>query len=626
MLIRTITPTSLFGHLDIRRLNKLASIIKERRDVDDVSGLIYYFHELQMNKAANQSEIAKLSLYFKNIGSKDLRKEDPLNSALYFTSLFSKKLSDELILAAQENINLVYFSVLKVVAQKLLRSNQWPTAEKLINLKYQNKKYGEHGDQLEAEILKFKVLALDGNFKKMVDQLPYLAKAGLPSDSQFKLSCLLNSDDGSDFLEVMRLKTEYPIKTNTKSNYNTSDYVQDGNCSRLLQCGLKGRLLSAKPPTLESFLKLAEGISTKYKSLDATVFLLATAKCSDISSITKLDSESLERLKNIYNYMRHEALIYTANNIHKVRNAFPDELVSLLLERLRKDPGGVNGRVSSAFLCWIVRNRPESYPFQVLMADYSWQVDTSVAAVALKSHGLFNVDAMKFIEFCILKDNVTIDPQTLAETIDISCDNFGTELTEEFLKHIHLRGYRLSSKFYLNFLKKKISTKSIGLPRAFECFKLISSQSLHGEFLQKYFRVGQELLDMSIKEANLDFCQKLYQSTSKFQLLQSLTRPKSFKSFIVESFEGRKFTKPFKSTINLECIDTALDCTQNSKLDQPKLNETFCSTALQSALINTDFNTAERIRTYMNNQGYRDGGLLFGRNILKQWLIRLNTK
>lgn len=618
MQVRVTSLSLIFGNVFIRRIYKSPKkfLIENVQSFDDLRP---YFHELQMNKNLNQSKIAKLSSFYKNLNLSEFRKEDPLNGALYFHSIFSKTIPDELLSAAFENVSLIRENVLKVTAQKLLCSNQWPIAVKLVDLKY--KCAIQQNNVLQAEIIKLEVLAANGNLQMILELRPHLAKLDIPTDIQLKLFCLLNSEDGKDFAKLIK---ECSTNVTESDRSHSKNNETNNRWSHLLQYALRCRLLSVKPPTFDVFLLQAAAISSKFQALDPKLILIAAAKCQGISSMSILDSESLERLKLLYAHMSKESLLFLATKFQGVNKAFPEKVVSLLLENLSGHSVGVDGNILSSLICWIIRFCPESFSFKVLMTDYSKVLDENVAKMALKSIGLFDCSTMQFIEFCMINKDIAIDPKIFLEAMDIACEQFGFEPTELFLKHSHQKGYKLSSKFYLNYLKRKLLTRSIGLIRAYECFKRISSQILYGDLLQNYLKVGQDLLEMSLEESNLDLCLKIYQSTSKFQLLQTLLRPKSFKHFIFESCATGKITKPFKCTINMECIDTALECVQNSLIKQLKLEEKFCSTALQSALINVDFITAQRLHIYMNNQGYCDAGLAFGRNVLRQWANKIH--
>ena len=262
------------------------------------------------------------------------------------------------------------------------------------------------------------------------------------------------------------------------------------------------------------------------------------------------------------------------------------------------------------------------------MTEFVKAIDGNVVNVALKSIGLNNENAIKFIEFCMLEKQILIEKATLKDAIDVACENFGYEPSQTFMKFIHEKGYKLSSNFYLNRLKRTISGESKNLLRAFECFKSISSDSLHGELLQEYLSLSHELLEFMMEDSNLDKCYKIYTTVSKYQILKSLDRPKSFRDFIMENFREGKFKKPFKPTINMECIKAVLDSIQQhhqqkQSLVASNLDKKFCLVALRAALCSFDFPTAHMIRVYMNNCGYSVGDLSFSQNILKQWLHKL---
>ena len=133
-------------------------------------------------------------------------------------------------------------------------------------------------------------------------------------------------------------------------------------------------------------------------------------------------------------------------------------------------------------------------------------------------------------------------------------------------------------------------------------------------------------MERCLEHSNLDYCHQIHQSTSNYQIMKTLEAPKSFKEFILDSFEAGKFTKPFRPTNNLYCIRIALDCIQRSARNDAHntlLSESFCVTALQAALTSLDFSLAQRLSVYMNNQRYslRDSSAI--QNILLQWARRI---
>ena len=306
----------------------------------------------------------------------------------------------------------------------------------------------------------------------------------------------------------------------------------------------------------------------------------------------------------------------------------PENISSTILGELC--PLNADDVVLSSLLCWIIKYYPENYSYNLLMTEFSKVIDENVSKIALESIGLNNENVMKFIEFCLLKKEIFIDKETLKDSIDISIENFNYEPSDEFMKFIHRKGYNLSSKFYLRRLKQIIQSNSAETEteetansnRAFECFKLISVDSLHGELLQEYLNLSQELLELMIKNSNLEKCHKIYSKISKYQNLKSLDR---FNEFVLDNFSNGKFKQSFKATINMECIKAILDSIQQQKLKQSSfiLSEKFCVVALQAALSNFDFSTANRLQVHMNNCGYSDGGISFCQNILKHWLRKL---
>ena len=87
--------------------------------------------------------------------------------------------------AAQSQVQSIEDDVLRILAQKLLRSNQWPLAEKIINMKFES-------EPSMVELMIFEVFALNRNYRKMLERLPHLAKSSaIPAQVQFELLCLI---------------------------------------------------------------------------------------------------------------------------------------------------------------------------------------------------------------------------------------------------------------------------------------------------------------------------------------------------------------------------------------------------------------------------------------------------
>ena len=552
-----------------------------------------YFIGLQANKTANQSQISKLASFYKNISPAQLSERGQLSNALYFSSFFCKSLPTNLLNAAEDHVKALEDDVLRVVAQKLLRLNQWHIAERLINKKF---------DGPEGENLKFEVFSLNGNYRKMVEQLPRMWS--VPQNIQFQLICLLNSKDGK-LPEI-------------------EDGIDLGPWGKLLNVALKGRLLSANPPTLMTFLRIIEILSHRIR-IDSSVLILGLTKTTDIY----FDAESIGLVKSVFSKMSSENLMSLANKLQDSRKEIPEELVSTLLEQICKQSIGTGERTASSLLGWIIKFSPDQYSYNLLIKEFGGLIDERIARKAIDAIGLSDQYTMQFIEFCLLERGLSLAQETIRKAVDISAEKFGYLPSEDLLRHIHQNGLVLSSVFYLKYLQKLLENNSstgscqgIGkLRRAFECFKLISSESLHGDFLQRYMNLSHELLDLSLKSSNLDWCFKIYKVISKYQLLKTLNRSKSFRDFIQECFKSEKVTGPFRPTNNLECIRAVMDCTH---LDSSMfINEKFCVVALQAALTNLDFCVAQKLRVYMNNQGFNDTGLTFCQSVLQQWFRKL---
>lgn len=562
-----------------------------------LSSLKTHFHELQANRAANQSQISKFSAYYKSSSPEELASKNHLNNALYFSVLFSKTISDNLIRAAQDHVKLIEDDVLKAFGQKLLRMNQWPTAEKLICTKF---------DTPEAELMKFEIFALNGNYRKVLDQVPQLGKtSSIPQNVQFQTICILNTKDG--ILPVFE------------------DGVDWKNWRKLLQLALKGRLLSLNPPTFMTFLRIAASLS-RHIQIEPNLLMLGFTKSTEAS----LEAESIQLLKSIFSTLTVDNLMVLSEKLQNSSKPFPEELISSLLEQLCKHPIGTNERTTSSLLGWIMKFRPEKYTFDILMRDYKEIIDEKISRQALEVIGLCERDTMKFIEFCVLERDIFIEKKTLKRAVDISSENYNYVPSDDFMRIIHQKGYVLSSIFYLNHLKKLVDSEDAvkNLTRAFECFKLIEANVLHGDLLQKYLQVSQKLLESSVRASNLDFCYKIYTATAKYEILHSLTRPKSFRDFIFESYSAGKFVHPFRTTSNLECIQAVIDCTQQDRTQglAKLISERFSVVALRTVLTNLDFSAARKLHVYMNNQGFNDGGIAFTQNVLQRWLLKLKLR
>jgi hypothetical protein len=589
--------------IQIRRLNQLST--KTFEAPLSFNEVRPYFLKLQSNPTVHQREISKLSTYYKNLSVAQLSDRSQLNSALYFSSVFCNKISLKLIEAAQLYSEEIEISVLRIFGQKLFRLNQWPVAEKIIDEKFKS------FEREEGESFKFEVYALNGNFRKMIEQLPLMAKSEIPQEIYYLLLNLINFKDGSEVGEILKATPKY--------NYE--------NWGKLLQIAVKGKLLSKMPMTFEVFLRQAEALSSRFE-LEPSLLILAFNKCDGIDRVEELNLEQIKQLKSIFKAVTEGKLNLLANNLKLLEKKLPKEISSTLLAELCQDPFGSDEIARSSLLCWIIKYYPENYSYELLMTEFSQAVDDNVAKIALEAIGLNDENVMNFIEFCLMEKGIFIDKVSLRDAVDISYENFNYEPSDEFMKFIHRKGYNLSSKFYLKRLKQIIQSNSANSYRAFECFKLISADSLHGELLQEYLRLSQELLEMMIKSSNLDSCHKIYSIISKYQILKSLDRSKSFNDFVLEKFLNGKFEHSFKATLNMDCIKAILDSIQqqqkkNQQHSSVILSENFCVVAFQAALSNFDFFTANRLRVYMNNCGYSDGGISFSQNILKNWLRKL---
>lgn len=582
----------------VRPFRQLAKVHElEQSQSLPLSRFLPHLRELQANRSGNQSEIAKLSVFYRNLSVETLSaSKDHLNNALYFSSLFMKPIPMNLVQVAQERVEMIETWVLRALAQKLLTVNQWPTAEKLINKKFQ-------GDPSTSAIMKFEVFALNGNYRKMIEHLSVIAQtSSIPQSIQFRLICLLNSKDGK-------------MTTSTQESESIAEWGE------LFQIALKGRILSADPPTMETFIQLIEPLSCHFE-VNSSLMALGFTKC--FNKTQNLRPETLKLLKLVYRRCSVDNLIALASRLNTTKQELNEDVVIALLERICKNPPvDLRENVLSSLLCWIIRFCPEKYSLSSLMSEFGQIIDSNVARHALEACRLHDENCIKFIEFCVVKRGIHVERETVKETVDIASERDGFAPSTEFLRHIHQNGYNLSSKFYLKLLISSSYSSSGNVNRAYECFKVISAHELHGELLQKYLKASQDLMERCLEHSILDYCHRIHQSTLKYQILRTLSAPKSFKEFILDNFKAGKFTKPFSPTHNLECIRTALDCaqTRNSK----KLSEIFCVTALQAALTNLDFSLAQRLSVYMRNQSYNHCDSCAIQNILLHWSRRIQN-
>lgn len=572
---------------------KLADV---RPAIEDFRAVKGYLNKLHANRFAYQSEISKLSSFYRSLSLAHLSDSAPLlNAAIYYASIFSKKVPSAVLIASQNRIQDVDRAVLRVLAQKLFNCNQWPTAERLINRKFQ---------PAEAELMKFEIFSLNGNRKGMLELLPYLSKtSAVPYNVQLQLQFILNSKDGTEYFE--------------REN--------DNRHGVLLQCALKGRVLGMNPPSLIVFLRLVSRISLAHSVPPETSLLfLGFSRCEGSSEID--DSELGSLLEELYSKMEPRGLVTLAQKMKSLDSNSMHQVVAVkLLEAICRLPTSIQGDSVSTLLCWCIRFFPEQYSYRILLTDYSRILDASIAKVALDVYGPNDAVAMEFIEFCLTEKGVPIHSLILRKAVDTAQDSFKYRPSEEFLRCIHRLGLTLSSKFYMATLRESIS--AMNQTRAFEAFKLISSSDLHGELLTEYISLSKELLEVCLAKGLLDCCRVIYKSLCKFELIETLTRPKSFFDYISDKHAQGHVSGPFRSTLNLECISAALHCAQSvQKSPCLRLSDRFCKKALEASLIQCDFQTALRLRVYMNNQGFCDEGPNLSRNVLRQWAYKLNNK
>lgn len=593
-----------------RNSHQLAHKIESIEEIPSFILVKDYLHKLQANRSTSQSEITKLSTYYRSLDS-DLisSNEKLLNSVIYFTAIFSKNIPERFLRVAQSHLDRIDEGVLRAFAQKLLKTNQWPVAEKLINNKFKLQ-------SAKAELMKFEVLALNGNYRKMVDQLAHLARsAAIPQKIQFQLLCLLNSKDGREV-------------------FDDKNMLIDSEWNRLLQISLKGKILSLHPPTLVVFLRQLFSI-LKPNFMNSNLLFLALKKCENENG-RELCTEGKELLTSIYKEMSPLDLLKLAYMLRTQKTKAPDEVFTLLMMMLDQDQEHTDKNqtkqidkniILNTTLCWIIRNQPEKYSYDVLMTEFPDLLDLTIAEVALKHMGISDESAIRFVEFCMLKKKILFKKEILKQVIDVASEQFEYFSSERFIRFIHKKGYTLSPQFYLKTLKSKIYKINNDIDKfngAYTSFKLIPAESLHGELLQEYLHSATELLDRSMCFSNIDNSFKIYTKLEKSKLPEFSKRQKTFSEVILENKSFKTFLESLQTTTKLDCIKAAIECvektTSNIKSCPVKLSERFCTMALQACLCQLDFNTAQKMHSYMKNLNYCDGGLQFSYKVLSCWL------
>lgn len=597
---------SFYYKFQKRNSHQLAHIIESFDEIPCFSVVKNYFHKLQANRSTSQSEIAKLSTYYRSLDSDlILSNEKILNSVIYFTAIFSKNIPERFLRVAQSHLDMLDDGVLRAFAQKLLRSNQWPVAEKLIKNKFKFQ-------SPEAELMKFEVLALNGNYRKMLEQLAHLAKSGaIPQNIQFQLLCLLNSKDGREVFD--------------------KNLFIDSEWNRLLQISLKGKILSLYPPTLIVFLRQLFSISQP-NSINPNLLVLAFNKCENENG-RELCTEGKDLLELIYKEMSSMDLLKLAYMLRTQKTKAPEEVFTLLMMMLdqtlitKTQTKQIDEiMILNTTLCWIIRNHPEKYSYDVLMTEFPGLLDLAAAEVALESMGMSDGSFIRFVEFCMLEKNILFKKEMLKQFIDIASEQFEYVPSKRFIRFIHQKGYTLSPQFYLKTIKSKIYKFNNEIDKfneAYKSFKLIPAESLHGELLQQYLLIATELLDSSMYFSNIERSFKIFTKIEKYKYQEFSKRHKKFSDAILEYKSFRTFLENIQITVNLDCIKAVMECVEKTSFPT-KLNEIFCSMALQACLCQLDFDTAQKIQSYMKNLNYCDGGLQFSQKVLSYWSKILN--
>lgn len=581
-----------------------ADPIAKNQDYLNFAKMKSKFFDLQADRRSNQAEISRLSAFYMNMSPDSIKSGNHLNSGLYFCSIFSKALPENIIKVAQGYTEAIDVSVLKVMAQKLLNMNQWALAERLINQKF-GVELGEER-RVVAELVKFEVLGSSGMYKKMVEMLPYLAKLNIPQGIQLALMRILHSKDGETAADESNF-------------YRHFEDMETKMWESTLLSALKCRLLSSRPPSFEVFLSLVQKLS-RFVSIDASTLFLAITKCDGLAGAESLERDSVARLRLIFRNMSTAELNALAKRIQGCRKNFPEEIAFALLQEICKNPANIDRNLTSSLLCWIIKYCPEKYPYEVLVHEYYDFVDQSLLNFALDNLGSSDRNAIKFIERCMSEKNLKVSETTLREIVDVALDQFGIEPSRTFLALLHRKGYQLSSPFYLKYVERLLKDESsMRIDSLYECFRRIRAENLHGEVLQKYLSIGEELVEGCLRESDLDKSFSIFNSISKYNLLKKLERSSSFAEFISERCRRNTFTRPFKSTVNLECIRAALYCAQGEKEYQRLLDAKFCAVAMQSAMSQLDFELASEFKAFMSNMGFLGVDLSSCQAILRHW-------
>ena len=351
---------------------------------------------------------------------------------------------------------------------------------------------------------------------------------------------------------------------------------------------------------------------------------LATIKCHGLSETESLVRDSAFKLRSIFRNISASELISLAKRVQGCRKNFPQEIAFDLLREICKNPLNIDRNLTSSLLCWIIKYCPEKYSYELLLGEYYDFIDQSPLNFALDTIGSNDRNSLKFIERCMTEKNLKVEEANIKEILDVAMDLFGIEPNTAFLALLHRRGYQLSSIFYLKYvdilLKKNSSSSFDGL---YGYFRRIRAENLHGEMLQKYLSIGEELMECFLEVSDLDHSFSIFKSISKYNLLKRLQRPPSFCEYITDRCERRTFNWPFKPTVNLECVRAAFTSVQSRSGYWHLLDEKFCSVAFHSALSQLDFKLADEIRAFMNNKGFVGADYSSCQAILRHWCGKL---
>lgn len=351
--------------------------------------------DLFKNKSVMQSQISKLYSLYNNEPKLDGVEADFLNSALYFSAITCKSIPSAHITACQHRIKEIQRPVLLSVCEKLLRSNNWPVAEKLIAAAF---------EPTDGLFFKFEVFARSGYFSKMKELLSNMHEQNLLPIEVIKWTNALMS-----------------LELSLKSL--TAIHDASGNWKRLLYLILKGRILSADPPSVEKTVE-AIGYLKSVVPEASTLLRVLFIKKSSIGNV-ELTAES------ITDAVKTRDLLFLA-----------------------------------------LKLKPSKFSYNVLLKTYSRLVDNLIARTALSVYG--SSEGIKdFLIFC-LENKIALPQKQFAQVShDLPFD-------ETFMDLAHSQNLFFSRDYYERNMPLLLQ---IGSHKFYKCVKIFKKQPVHGELL-----------------------------------------------------------------------------------------------------------------------------------------------